>query len=424
MVKFIMIHIARRNMMRKIAFFILIFPIFHGSIIYALDISGSYDNADSFLDSLTDPNTGLTAFPSLLIPMGGRYEAMGTAFTAIADDSSFIEANPAGSSSLEHTEFSLFHNNWIADTNIESLIYASRIGYFGFAVAGKFLYVPFTGYDSTGSSVSKGYYSESVVILNASYRFLASYNFYGIAVGANIKAAYRHIPSSIYENQSAFSAMADIGILTRFNMFKPYSSRDKNTSVGITIKNLGIKTLDDPLPMEASVGFSYSPLRPITISGDFTIPFSFNYSEYPAEQWSFAVGTDITITKFFSIQGGFRYRGSNPRVSLGAMIDLGDIAINANYTLDLTTQVGLDRFSIASSINLGDRGRSLTADLVDEYYVKGLEIYAEGDLVGAMENWGKALSLDPGFTPAATNIIMAKQTLELFDDVQSIQIVD
>lgn len=411
-------------MMRKIVFFILIFPIFCGTAIYALDISGAYYNADGFLDNLTDPNTGLTAFPSLLIPMGGRYEAMGTAFTAIADDSSFIEANPAGSSGLEHSVFSLFHNNWIADTNIESLIYASRIGYFGFAVAGKFLYVPFTGYDSIGSRVSKGYYSESVIILNASYRFLASYNFYGIAVGANIKAAYRHIPSSIYEDQSAFSAVADVGILTRFNMLKPYSSRDKNTSVGITVKNLGIKTLDDPLPMEATIGFSYSPLRPLTISGDFTLPFSFDYSKYPAEQWSFAVGTDITITNFFSIQGGFRYRGSNPRISLGAMITLGKITINANYTLDLTTQIGFDRFSLASSIDLGDGGRNLTADLVDEYYVKGLDFYAEGNLLGAIANWEKALSLDPRFTPAATNIIMAKQTLELFTDVQSIQTVN
>ena len=44
-----------------------------------------------------DPNEGLTTFLSTLIPMGGSAEAMGTAFTAVSSDASFLELNPAGS---------------------------------------------------------------------------------------------------------------------------------------------------------------------------------------------------------------------------------------------------------------------------------------------------------------------------------------
>ncbi len=391
---------------------------------YCLDISELYYNADSFMDSLSDPNTGLTAFPTLLIPMGGRFEAMGTAFTAVADDASFIEANPAGSSGLSYTELSFYHNDWIADTNIESVVYTTRKKNLGLAAGGKFLYVPFTEYDTWGTRESRGYYSESVLILNTSYRFLSNYDFYGLSVGSNVKFAYRHIPEEIYAGQSAFSVMTDLGVLTRFNFMKFYSSRDKNTSFGLVLKNIGLDAQDDPLPLETVAGLAYSPVRPVIVAFDFTYPISLNPDEQPAEQWSFATGLDVTVTDFFSVQSGFRYRGSNPRISLGSKLDLEDISFNFNYTLDLTTQAGLDRFSLASSLNLGDRGRSIVAAEVDEYYIKGLNSYADGNLQEAVEYWEKAIELDPGFTPAIANLITVKKTMELLDEMQSIQTVE
>lgn len=393
--------------------------------VYAIDISEFYYNADSFLDSMSDPNTGLTAFPTLLIPMGGRFEAMGTAFTAVADDSSYIEANPAGSAGLSYTELTFFHNDWIADTNIESVVFSTRKGNLGLGAGAKFLYVPFTGYDTWGERESRGYYSESVFILNTSYRFLHNYDFYGIAVGSNLKMAYRHIPQEIYDGQSAVSFMADFGMLTRFNFLKFYSSRDKNTSFGLVLKNLGINASDDdPLPLETVAGLAYSPVRPVLLAFDFTYPISLNPQEQPAEQWSFATGMDVTVTEFFSVQSGFRYRGSNPRISLGSRLDLEDISFNFNYTLDLTTQAGLDRFSLASALNLGDSGRSLLAARVDEYYIAGLTAYADGDLAGAVKYWEAAIELDPGFTPAIANLLTVRHTLELLDEMQQIQAVE
>ena len=407
--------------MKKIIYLLLI--LLTAPLAYSADISNIYYNADSFLDSMSDPNTGLTAFPTLLIPMGGRFEAMG-AFTAVADDASYIEANPAGSASLEYTELTFYHNDWIADTNIESVTYTTRKHNLGLGAAGKFLYVPFTEYNTFGERESKGYYSESVFILNTSYNFFSNYDFFGLSVGGNLKAAYRNIPEKIYEGQSAVALMADVGVLTRFNFLKFYSSRDKNTSFGVVLKNIGIKTLDDPLPLETTAGIAYSPLRPVIFAFDLTIPLSLNPSEQPAEQWGFATGLDVAVTDFFSVQSGFKYRGSNPRFSLGSRMDLEDISFNVNYTLDLTTQVGLDRFSIASSLNLGDRGRSITAAEVDAYYIEGLKSYADGDLASAIENWEKALQLDPGFTPALANLITAKRTLQLIDEMQSIQTVE
>ena len=126
----------------------------------------------------------------------------------------------------------------------------------------------------------------------------------------NVKIAYRYVPETIYPEQSAVGVMADFGLLSRFNLLKFFSSRTKNFSVGAVVKNLGPFVLEEPLPTEATLGIAYSPLRPVTLSFDFTLPFSFMPDLYPAEQWNIAGGLDIAFTNFFSIQTGFKYRGA------------------------------------------------------------------------------------------------------------------
>ena len=84
---------------------------------------------------------------------------MGTAYTAVSSDSGFLESNPAGSSLLDYTELTLNHNNWIADTNIEGVVYTTRFDNLGIGIGGKFLYVPFIEYNRWGEEESSGYYS-------------------------------------------------------------------------------------------------------------------------------------------------------------------------------------------------------------------------------------------------------------------------
>jgi len=190
--------------------FLVVAPLF-------ADFSDFYYNLGELFSGYADPNTGLTVFPTLLIPMGGKYEGMGTAYTAVAQDSGFLEANPSASSSLSITELSFFHHSWIADSNLEGVVYTARYDDLGIGVGGKFLYVPFTEYNEWGDRESSGYISETVATFNVSYNFLSDFSFYGLGVGANLKTAYRNIPNTFYPDQSALTAMMDFGILTRFN---------------------------------------------------------------------------------------------------------------------------------------------------------------------------------------------------------------
>jgi tetratricopeptide (TPR) repeat protein len=371
--------------------------------------------------SLADPNTGLTVFPTLLIPMGGRYEGMGTAYTAMAQDSSFIESNPAASSLLSQTELSVFHHSWISDTNIEGVVYTVRFNDLGIGVGGKFLYVPFPATNELGATTASAYYSESVATLNISYNLFQSYYFYGLAAGANFKVAYRSIPEVLAANQSAIAFMADVGFQTSINLLKFYNSRDKNFSFGAVVKNLGISTLaGEQLPLMVTAGLAYSPLRPWTLTCDFNYPFSLDPVNAPAERWNIAVGTNVNITSFISVQSGILLKADNPFISLGAALNLSWVDLVMNYNLDLSGRLNPeDKLSIQAQFDLGDFGRKAARDEADRLYLAGLEEYALGHYESAIGFWKNVLELDPKYLPARENIDTVQQTIDLQHQMES-----
>ena len=396
------------------------------------DLSDFYYSYSNFADNslFSDPNTGRTIFPTLLIPVGGMYEGMGTAYTAVAKKASFMEANPAGSSVLENTELTLQHNNWIADTSVEGVIYTMRFQDLGIGLGGKFLYLPFTAYNEWGERDARGYFSEMVGTANISYNFFSSYYFYGLAVGANMKFAYRNVPDSLYQDQgvgsqSILTAMTDVGMLTRFNFLKFYPSRNRNFSLGAAVKNIGLPSEGEPLPSTLTGGISYSPYRPVLLAFDLNMPFAVNLPPDKWENMYMAAGTEVQVTDFFSIHSGFTHRGANPRITVGSGISIDTMNIIVNYTLDMTTQLSRpDRFSIEANLNLGDRGRSEKRRQVDELYVSGLEAYSEGKLVRAIGYWEAALELDPTFQPAAKNIEVAERALNLRERMEEMNQVE
>ncbi|MCA1754835.1 MAG: UPF0164 family protein [Spirochaeta sp.] len=366
--------------------------------------------------------TGLTTLPVLLIPIGGRYEGMGTAYTAVSDDAGYFDANPAASAMLRYTEFSLFHNNLIADANLEGLSYTSRRNNFGFGTASKLIHVPFTEYDRYGDQVNAIRYLEGMTGINLSYRFLHDFYFEGIAVGSNLKVGYRHVPEVIEPGQSGLGFMGDFGMLTRFNVLKFYNARERNLSLGISVRNLGPPVLDEPLPTLVTAGIGYKPLRPWLLSFDVLYPIQ-PFNDQPAEYPGFGVGTALQVTNFFSIQTGFLYRGANPRTSLGASVELRRVRLTANYTLDLTTQLGaVDRFSVEAAFNFGDRGRSMRRAEAEEFYLDSIVAFAEGRLETAVELAGDAVEIDPAFTPAREIEETAAESLRIQRELESIRL--
>jgi hypothetical protein len=370
-----------------------------------------------------DPNAGLTAFPILNIPMGGSSQSMAGAFAAVSNDISFLEFNPAGSSMLEKSELAFFHNNWIADTNIEAIAYATRFNNLGLAFGIKWLYTPFTEYNIYGERVTSGYYSEGVITANASYNFFSSFHFSGVSLGINLKSAFRFMPdftddfdeiiSGSGDSQSAFGFMADIGALTRFDLLKFYVSRERNASAAFVIRNIGFPVLDDPLPTVINASFSYKPIRPLLFAFDFNLPVNlsdFGLSELPYV----AFGISANITNFLSMRAGYMFKAGSSRFNIGSAIELERLAIDVNYTLDLLTQLQpLNRVSLGVRLDLGDGGRRQRADRVEELYILGLEAYSRNNFADARLCWEEALRINPRFQPVieSLNTLNNRETL-------------
>jgi hypothetical protein len=384
----------------------------------------SYGSVTDYLDEIfgIDDNAGLTAFPVLNIPIGGRAEGMASAFAAVADDASFIEFNPAGSSMLSRSELAFYHNNWIGDTKIEGLVYTNRVKNLGFAAAGKWLYTPFTEYNLYGERVSKGYYSEAEAVLNGSYNFLSSYYFSGLSLGANIKGAFRFVPdytdkdtNSVMSgsgwDQSAGMAMADVGALTRFNFLKFYYSRERNSSAALVIRNLGPPSMGEALPSSVVAALSYKPLRPILLSFDFSLPFNMTNLEFSEKPW-WAAALAVGVTSFLSMRGGLMAKSGNVRLTVGSAIHLKKISLDVNYTMDLLTQIQpLNRVSLGVRLDLGDQGRAHLAAEVDRLYLEGLDAYAQNDYSLAHRNWTEALRLNPQFVPARESLTILEEVI-------------
>lgn len=361
------------------------------------EFSDYYGDASEVFE---DPGTGETLFPVLEIPLGGRAVGMGGAYTAVALDFGGIHSNPALTSMLSETTIAISHRNWIADSSVESAAYTQRFGDLGIGASLQYLHIPFTSYLSSGTANASAHISEGVVAANASYNFIPSYYFGGIAIGANLKGAFRLVPDSLAQNQSIFAGSLDLGIATSFNFLKPFISRSSNTSVGIALRNFPLHAMEEPLPTVASVGISYSPLEPLTLSADFNYPFVL-FAEGAAKKWYFSAGINIDVVRFLSFQFGFSYGGANTKISAGACIEYKEVSLLANYTLDLTTQLTtIDRFSLEAKIKLGRGGRETIESLVDKYYLAGLEAYGEDDIEAAIHYWNAALNLNPNYEPA------------------------
>jgi hypothetical protein len=360
-----------------------------------------------------DPNAGTTIFPSLEVPLGGRLEGMGTAATAVASDAGFLEANPAATAVLKSTELAFSHHGWIADTSLEGVVYTVRFDDLGFGFGGRFLYVPFTSYDEWGERLSRGTISETVATANVAYNFLRSYSFSGLAAGASIKVAYRHVPADIAYGQSILALMADVGMQTSFSLAKLQHWSLPNVSVGLVLKNLGLTTMpDESLPLTASAGLAYAPLRALTLAADFNLPLSLDAD--PSREWDLAFGTSVEVAEFLSLQAGVHLMPGNPRMSVGADIDLGTVSVTANYNLDMSALARnpADKFSVQARLDLGDNGRTDLRRRADELYTEGLQKFSEGKLEQAIELWREVLAIDATYTPARQYLAIAEATLD------------
>ncbi|MBR5400575.1 MAG: UPF0164 family protein [Treponema sp.] len=407
--------------------------------LFALD----YSAVDTALTEIgyfdSSKNEGMTSFRSLLIPIGGRPESLGSAYTGLCDDAGYINFNAAASCLLTDTQASAFHNSWIADSKFDTVVYTTRIDNMGIGFQAGCLYLPFSEYNMFGERVNAGYYSETNIAANISYNFLAGYDFKGLAIGATIKSAFRSVPDYTDNDtdaiksfsglaQSGLGIMADIGIMMQFNFLKFFASRTPNVRIGISAQNLGVALtglgsssgikLDDPLPTFFAAGISCQFLPIITATFDIKQPVNL-LAPGDYQMFSVSAGAILAFTKTFSLLVGAELKGGNPRFSVGSELQLSKSRINFNYTLDLTSSFSpVNRISLSAKVLLGDRGRAERQKVIDELYSQALEYYANSEWEKAIETWEAILKLNKRYDPAIIGIESARAQIEMYEKVR------
>jgi len=398
-----------------------------------------------------DQNAGRTTLLTLVIPPGGMYQAMGTAYSAVLKDSGYLDANPAGSALLKETELSIYHHDWIGTSRIETVVFTIRpklnlwgISDVGVGFGGKLLYLPFDAVDTWGQryknswsqSYATGYYSEFIGSANLSGTVGGDFYNHGLTFGASAKLAGRSVPEAIARNQSALTLVTDFGALTKFNLLKFYPSRERNVAVSAVLKNFGFPVNGDPLPTSIVLGLAYSPFRPLTVAFDFTQPTPVGtqftwanplglFQGAVAEEREYALGANLALTTFFALQAGLDYKPGRPRLTAGTTISLEKLTLNMSYAVDLVTTAAVpDRLAVEVKLNLGDLGRKEAEDRARELYLDGVKAYAQGGLDQAILLWEKALSIDPTFVPARNMMDVARATLKNQQDLAEAQKLD
>lgn len=377
-------------------------------------------------ENLSEPNY-INSFFSAAKPFGNKAQVIGSSFAGFCDDLGYINSNPSAASVQKETQAGGF-----LEYSLDSAFFgglgltrrAKQLPDFGYGLFGTILTIP----DSK--------YFEVITGLNLSYNFLAGYDFKGICAGINIKSGWQNLQFSSIKNnynqddfvicvpKSLFSVIFDLGVMTQFNLFKYFYSREPNVKVGLSLKNIGFvfgSSIEDvknhPLPSEVSLAFSCRFLKPITLCAGTSFPLNFSdFSQRYVPSVSF--GFDFYLKDSISISVGTDFKKNKSQFSAGLDLKFSENRINFNYSLDyISKEHQSHKISLSFKALLGDNDRNLIDFMVDKYYQAGLDYYANGEWEKAIKEWEKALQLNRHFDPAVLCIESAQEQIKMFNKI-------
>jgi fibronectin type 3 domain-containing protein len=200
-----------------------------------------------FLGGMTIP-TGAQQLTSgadfLRLSSGARGEAMGGAFTAVADDVNALTWNPAGLALLEYPEFGYLHMLYVGDTAYDFGGFAIPFsdGANSFGLGAGIVNLGVGSFDSTNGLAPPVSAADTAVFASGAYRFNGMISF-----GLTAKYIMRNIATY---NAAAFAG--DFGVLVT-------PSSDWRLGGGIFNVGQAVQFLSspDPLPTEGRLGAAY-----------------------------------------------------------------------------------------------------------------------------------------------------------------------
>ena len=288
--------------------------------------------AAGVLRAQVSPNSG-TAFPILSVGLGARAIGMGESFTAVADDSSALYYNPAGLAQIQQPEISLAHNLYLSDGFYDNVAGLYPLGNSDtLAFGARYLnYGAIDKRDNFGNLL--GTYAPFDVSIEGAYGFPLDKN---TLMGVGSQWIRQDIDGSI---QSGL--LWNLGLWT-----KPFD----RFSVGVNLKDLGVETGGNSLPLGLLLGAAYRislskrDLHTLLLSGGGDLGF-----EGPG---SLNAGFEYAFQKNYFLRGGYvlplqdNQLGGLQGLDFGAGVRLGQFQLD--YSFSFEGDLGdIQRFSLS-----------------------------------------------------------------------------
>ena len=298
---------------------------------------------------------------SLAVPSGVRATGMGEAYTAVGDDASSLNWDPAGLARLPGFELGLAHNEWSTGLGFrqESLAYGQRLtpgSGFGLAL----------NYFSLGSLVSR---SADGASNGESSPF---------AAGASAGYGWSVFPdhslklgvASEFAMESLFTAVST-GFGATLGLDYDVNAK---LSLGLALKHLGSGSGGFAPPSTADLGLAYRLFSRLLLAFDGSLPFHGD----PALKTGLELDLGV-----LQLRGGYRYALSTREgdlqsgLSAGAGFQAGLVSIDYAY---VPYGALLSSHRLSASLRLpadffapSNNGPELSTETAQAYYEKGIE---------------------------------------------------
>jgi hypothetical protein len=307
---------------------------------------------------------------------------MGSAFVAVANDSSAVYANPAGMLQLANIEGSFFQSDLFGEYQLTAFncVLPMVDNHIGFSYV-QLQSSPMELRDANNEY--NGTFTDSKTSMGLSYAqplFLPN-----LAIGTSIK----YVTRTLYTNTDS-RIIGDIGV-----MFKPLPF----LTIGGTVQNI----LDYQLDKN-----SVDKFKPVLRGGvafhDKGLLLSYDLENDPS---TWFLGAEYKLHPLLTIRGGLNYESTN----FGFSSEFAGFRFDYAYS---NSELGANnRFSI--NLGIGQIINDLQQDVASDWHATAINKYREGFFLLALEDMKKAYILNPGNEDVVKKLGKLKKLEQLSD---------
>lgn len=303
-----------------------------------------------FVVSVAFAGIGTQSGTALNLSVNARSGALGQSYSAVGEDASAINYNPAALSQVQSYDLLLMHRIIGDGLNYEysalSLPLPFGVLGFNFGYIGLPSFEEFSSGSPTGASLS---YNDLYFSAGFAREF-----FNLISLGAGVK--YYKNAFGIKNTEDYFSGSTvafDAGALVAMSLLSQDFS--KNLRIGFSIANLGgkINYIGTPhaLASEMKIGFFYKPIKYLDVVSDLSLP-----DDAP---FYFGAGLEILPEWYVPIRVGLKKQGSSLIYTAGAGVQyqIGSSKFGVDYAINMEPERGLTHFI---SVNIQKFSSSLS----------------------------------------------------------------